>query len=146
MRQLKAQIRSHIVDGSPKRNRTELVQAFRAFEGLDVTITIEKAKKKRSDQQNRYYHGVIIPLIQDAINTQTGDYWEREMIHNFLREKFLKSDWHIGNGVLETRTKSTTELSTTEFCEYADSCVEWAREQLGIEIPEPSVQTTFQYS
>jgi len=43
---------------SNRKNFDELIQQW---EGKRIAITVEKAKTKRSNQQNRYYHGVVIP-------------------------------------------------------------------------------------
>jgi len=34
------------------------------LDGKEVDIVISRKRKKRSSNQNRYYHGVIIPAVQ----------------------------------------------------------------------------------
>lgn len=87
--------------------------------------------KKRSNNENSYYWGVVI----DAIATETGN--EPETIHQALKIKFLLNRMQC-NGMLIATTKSTTELTTIEFEAYLDKVRLWASEFLHIEIPLPN--------
>ena len=46
---MKYEIRSNVENGILKRNRNLLIDAIKSFEGQNVIVTIEKAKKKRSN-------------------------------------------------------------------------------------------------
>lgn len=82
-------------------------------EGTKVTLEVHTRKAKRTDQQNRYYWGVYLPLIAN----ETG---ERDLaaLHELFKGKFL------GEGIVETKwgkvlkKKSSTELGVGEFCQY----------------------------
>ena len=110
----------------------------RLFEGKDIEVRIQKRKKHRTNPQNAYYWGVVVPLIQEAIK-DLGDVWEAQKVHDLLRLKFLevvKIDEETGEELLRT-IRSTTELSTVEFIEYIDQCRQWAAEFLWVNIPDP---------
>lgn len=90
-----------------------------------VLVIIKKAKKIRSNKQNKYYWGVIIKTLGEF----TG--YEPEEMHNALKWKFLKIE---NNNLLSVR--STAKLSTLEFMNYIEQIIRFAAE-LGVVIPDP---------
>jgi hypothetical protein len=93
-------------------------------------------KKIRSNNQNKYYWGVIIPKLSEL----TG--YTKDEIHEILKFKFLSSSLKIWNksgefdsyGIL----KSTTDLDTKEFETFLSEVREWASIRLNCFIPEPN--------
>jgi hypothetical protein len=81
----------------------------------------------RSDQQNRYYWGVVVDLL--AVHT---GYTPEEM-HEALKIKFLS----VRRDGLPDTVKSTTKLTKDEFCEYIDNIQKWAARDMGCVIPDP---------
>lgn len=82
-------------------------------DGDQVTLELHTRKPKRSDQQNRYYWGIYLPLIA----AETGEN-DLEALHELFKGKFM-SDGIVeilGNKVRKKR--STTDLGVGEFCEY----------------------------
>lgn len=98
------------------------------FEGDEIEVEIRKRRKKRSDVQNRYWHGVVIPLLAE----HTG--YTRDEMHEALKAKFLGSE-DLALGLV--RIGSTTKLSTEKFADLVDQVVLWAAESLGVIIPLP---------
>lgn len=101
-------------------------------------IGICRQRKRRSDQQNRYYRGVFCPMLGDYMRDQ-GEMVDDEAAHEVLAGMFLKrkfTDKQTGE-VIEYRI-STTKLSTVEFNEFLERCAQWLSE-LGMVVPEPSV-------
>ena len=86
---MKYEIRSIVENGILKRNRNLLIDAINQFEGKQVIVTIEKAKKKRSNPQNSFWHGVVIPIMQQALK-DTGHLMTNEQTHELLKLRFLK--------------------------------------------------------
>jgi hypothetical protein len=110
----------------------------RLFAGKDVTITVERKRKKRSANQNAYYWGVIVHLICEAMNW-AGENVTATEVHEFLKFRFLllqKVDTETGK-VIWQRSRSTTGLNTVEFMLYIDSCIQFAAEYLNTVIPPP---------
>ena len=101
------------------------------LEGQEVEVVVRKKKTQRSNQQSRYYFGVIVKMISD----HTG--FEPEEVHYALRERFLGSEVDEKSGL--RIVKSTTSLSTKEFIDqYTDPIKRWTQEFLGFRIPEPN--------
>lgn len=109
---------------NPNSWNKELVR----LEGGLVQITIEKRKRPRSNEQNRYYWGVVVRIISDHLG------YTPEEAHTALRGHFLT--------VLTDKTlpliKSTTDLSTVEFEAYMTKIREWASIEFQMYIPEPN--------
>lgn len=122
----------------PKAIRSEVV---RWFLGKEIEVSFSQKKKPRSNPQNAYYWGVVIDLICQAMN-EAGDLVKPQEVHEFLKHRFLKIqkiDIETGE-LLYEYSRSTTDLSTFEFSEYVERCVQFAAEFLNIEIAMPGEQ------
>lgn len=100
------------------------------LKGKTVQITIEERKKRRSNPQNAYYHGVVLKTIADFCGYRGED--EIAGIHEELKRKFLPK---VGNLNI---VKSTSSLNTEEFSAFVENVRGWAAEELGIYIPDPN--------
>lgn len=95
----------------------------------NVRVIVERIKNIRTNQQNKYYWGVVLYLI-----AQHTGYLDEEL-HEVMRAKFLKKK-RVWRGGEMTVLQSTTELTTDEFAEYIEQ-VRQEGAELGIEIPDP---------
>lgn len=136
---MKYEIRSHVTECKLTRNRNLLMEAIASFEGKDVIVKIEKAKKKRSNPQNAYMWGVVIPLMREALK-ESGHTMTNEMVHELLKLRFLKESILVNEetGECVERIKSTQELSTTQMMEYFIDIQKFAMEYFGVNIPDPN--------
>jgi hypothetical protein len=109
---------------------------IQGLEGKDISVTVKKYRKDRSDRQNNWYWGVVIQMITD----ETG--YEKDEVHEYLKSLFLTEKRVIVNNegeVLELEMiKSSARLTTTEFIEYGQKCQRWAAENLNLNIPDPN--------
>jgi hypothetical protein len=120
------------------RNRAAFNRYLLSFKGKQVRITIEKLKKKRSNPQNRFYWGIVVPLVKDGLINAGYELLSSENVHDFLKGQFLKGEnINKDTGDILTYTKSTTELSTSEFMDFIAAIQQWAAENLSITIPDP---------
>jgi hypothetical protein len=101
-----------------------------------------RRKNRRSNPQNNYYWGIIIPEIRLRL-TELGHRVEDEQVHELLKAKFLSVPISNDQGEVEHLPGSTAGLNKAEFSEYMDRTREWAAEFLGIEIPDPESNLTF---
>jgi hypothetical protein len=88
-----------------------------SLEGKRVELILRERQSGRSDDQNRYYHGVVVKMLSD----HTG--YSPEEMHDTLKERF--------------RVKTTTKLSVAEFQDYIARIVRWAADDLELPIPDP---------
>lgn len=142
----KITIRSNVNNGNLKRNRNLIIDAIRSFEGADVLITLEKPKKKRSNPQNAFYHGVIIPIVQNCLR-EAGYVMTNEATHDLIKLKFLKEAilTNEETGEVVERVKSTTELSTSQFMDFVAEIRQFTNEYFGVDIPDPSQEMTLNF-
>mgnify|MGYP001561316969 FL=1 len=92
----------------------------------------DKFSTSRTSPQNRYYWGVVIPILCG----HTG--FTHDEIHEILKYKFLHRESITKNEEKFERSASTTELTTIEFNEYVQNIVVWAASELSCQIPEPN--------
>ncbi len=138
---MKIQIRSNVINGNLKRNRNQILETIKSFEGKELLITFEQPKKKRSNNQNSYYWGIVIVLIKSALK-DTGNNLNTNDVHDLLRLKFLKETISIKEetGEIIERVKSTTELTTSQFMEYIAEIQQFAAEYFDVIIPDPNTE------
>ena len=101
------------------------------LEGQEVVVSVEKRKKSRSQNQNNYYWGVVIELLVDAMGLMP------EEVHEVLKSKFLIKGLTDKNGKNYEVSKSTADLTTSEFEDYLTKCRMWASQQLSVVVPLP---------
>jgi len=105
--------------------------AFKAyvktFEGKQIELTVGSVKKSRSNNQNRYYWGVVVTMLSDETGYSTDE------MHDALRMLFLQDRTKKIPTI-----KSTTDLSTVEFEDYLAKIRQWAAETLNCVIPDPN--------
>lgn len=81
--------------------------------GEKVSLYLSTRKPKRTIQQNRYLFGVYYPLIA----RETGEH-NIERLHAFFKGKFLTQGIVEVFGQKVRMTRSSTELSKSEFSEF----------------------------
>ena len=100
-----------------------------------VEIIIRKRVKKRSNDQNAYYWGVVIPILANHFGHDNP-----EDMHTDLKELFNPVESKVSPG--KKIGGSTAKMTTVEFMSADDSYVEricrWAAIEHGIYIPPPS--------
>jgi hypothetical protein len=140
---MKYEIRTNVQNGNLKRNRNLILEALNSFEGQDITITLQKSKKRRSNPQNSFYHGVCVVIMQQCLK-DAGYLMTLEQTHEMLKLRFLKESILVNEQTAEyiERIKSTTELSTIEFMEYILDIQKFAIEYFNTEIPDPNQNIT----
>lgn len=112
----------------------------------DGKYKVEIAKMdQRSLQQNRYYFGLVIPMIQKGIYDM-GTEITKEECHEFLKAKFNYVEV-VNEATAEyvQIPRSTTAMNKEEFCLYIEKIQRFAIEFLNIVIPDPSTQMSISY-
>ena len=115
----------------PERANERIRQTLYNLIGKRIVITIEKEKKFRSNQQNRWLWGIAYKALSDL----TG--YKSDEIHEFCKQKFLQPK-EIMIGEDKHDICSTRKLTTTEFMGYKADIQQWAAETLDLVIPDPN--------
>lgn len=97
-----------------------------------VAIRVKIERPTRSDSQNRYWHGVVIPLFAEHCG------YEFEEMKDALALKLLpKEVTDLDSGEVHVVPGHTSELNTKEFNELIERAQRLGAE-LGIVIPDPA--------
>ena len=145
---MKIEIITSIENNIFKRNRNLVLNAIQYFNGKNVVISFSKVKKSRSNNQNRFYWGAVIPLIQNGLLEATGELRSADDIHyKILLPMFAPINEIVnkdtGEIIIERLTSS--DLTTTQFMEYIMEIQKWASEFLNIDIPNPNEETLLNF-
>ena len=100
---------------------------------------IEIKKKTRSNAQNKYYWGVVIPIVMDALNKhiESDLKADKNDVHLFIMErigrvhkiKTKEGDLILKRGLSKTKTDECEDVFTQIRAYFAER---------GIDIPEPN--------
>lgn len=143
----KTTITTSVINGRFKRNRKIVLGLIKSFEGKNLILTFDKEIKKRSNPQNQYYWGVIVPLIQEAILTEWGEINSKEEVHELLKfncnyiEKVNEE-----TGEILRISKSTTENTTTQQEDFHSNCRKLAKDYFNIDIPLPNEDLKLEFN
>ena len=86
--------------------------------------------RQRSTQQNRYYHGVIVPVYKKVF-IGLGHTVSNKEVHSWIKQRF--------------QIESTTKLTTIEWEEFIIKLQAYASNILGVQIPDPNEIILEQY-
>ena len=131
------------------KEKEKFLEFLKKLEEKEVILSVEQKRKIRSNEQNRYFHGVIVKMI--AIETCGEDFTESDFegIKYALKAEHLGTEpVHIGKKTW-FKAKSTADLTTVEFEDLNRKCRQWAATMpedggLGLYIPLPN-EVTFPY-
>jgi hypothetical protein len=117
-----------------------------AFAGKDIEVIFRRPRKQRSNEQNRYYWGAVIPAILQGFrdlgnDVQPGNPEDAEVIHQYLKARFLPPrEVADAAGEAHRLPGSTAGLSTAQFMDYIAAVQQFAAEYLNVNIPDPGEQ------
>lgn len=93
-----------------------------------VTVTVKRFHRNRTDAQNKYYWGVVVPILQDYMGYDYAEEVHEALGYEHLRYKKGKY-WLV---------KSTRKMSTVDFEAYMSLLRRWASREFGVNIPMPN--------
>lgn len=91
-----------------------------------VEVVVRPFRSQRSNEANRYYWGVVVPLIAEELG------YEKQEAHDVLAMHLLRIEDCPVTGA--PRRKRTPDCDTAAFASYVDSCIRLAAEH-GIRVP-----------
>jgi hypothetical protein len=112
--------------------------------GRNILVKFEKRGSKRSTQQNRYYHGVVVQMVMMGLR-EIGYSLSHDETHFFLKQKFNPVQIPNKDGVALEVPGTTTQLNKIEFGEYIERIAQWAAEYLNVVIPPANADLTMKF-
>ena len=112
---------------------------FRKFpDETRFTVSFTRQGRKRSNQQNAYYWGVIVKSYQHGCREAWGEYRSMEQAHHDLKANCLVHERvNEATGQIIRTIGSTTENDTFDQEAYHDRCRQLIQEYFGIAVPLP---------
>lgn len=108
--------------------------------GEKLRIRFSKLKMKRSDAQNRYMWGVVVPCVRAWLLETQGVKYTPDEVYTWLRVGLLGYKPEVkeiaGQECIVMTGKRFSEMNTAEFAEATDSILTQMAEK-GCVIPEP---------
>ncbi len=90
-------------------------------EGEDLCLTLEDAGRKRTQAQNRFFHG---PILKAFMSTGLHKQEAKDM----LALMFIPQDVHLLDGSVVRVPGHTSLLKVEEFNDLIDACIQLAAE------------------
>lgn len=118
--------------------RLKIAALLARFVGKSIRIEVSLYRKRRSDAQNSYYYGVIIPTVTRALRDWGNDVDEDDT-HQYLKDHVGK----LGKLIMEPSGESkklipsSADLKVDEFSEWMERIWAWAASK-GITIQSPT--------
>jgi len=103
---------------------------WRMKNGEELELKISKKRRTRSQNQNNWYWGVVLPVI----SRDTGH--SVEELHEIYKRRFLQPKEVNYRGKIIRLPGSTSRLSKADFFEFVERIRADAAD-IGIYIPEP---------
>lgn len=113
-------------------DNTDLKRRFMGWIGKlrgDYAIVIKPKRATRSNQANRYFHGVVVPAMRDYMNEQQGRKVTNEMAKTAIKDAVIGEDFLIRETGQTLRViPETHTMDTQQFGEFVEACIAWLAE------------------
>lgn len=130
---------SIILDLDVPKHKQMVIGWIRSCKGPHK-IKISKVRQTRTQSQNAWYWACVLPAVANGLLDAWGEDLSTEEVHEWLKGRFNSQpivDRTTGE-IKGKRPCSTAALDTKQFSEFIDKVIQFAGEQLQVEIPPPS--------
>jgi hypothetical protein len=114
-------------------DRRRFNASLATWRDCDVTVRVERKRKKRTDPQNRWLHGVGLKLIAEECGYDRHEL--DQLRYDLLGLCFGTETNALGLEVPKVR--SSKALDTEQFSQFMDWLVRFAADKLNLRIPLP---------
>lgn len=114
-----------------------LRELIKKMEGINLVITVKEQGKKRSDAQNAFFWGYVVPPIKQMFE-DAGTPCTPEDVHCYLKEHVLgmMKVMVLPDGSRRAVVESSTKKDTKEWEDNMEKIRAWAA-QWGVVVPYP---------
>lgn len=125
------------------QNRTGLTKLFRGLKDGKYEISVTHISK-RSNQQNRYLHGLLIPEFRKALNSVGyNEVKTDEQAKLIMKSMFLTREMPNESGGKPVHyVQDTSPLSKEEMGVLIEEVISFAAENMNYQIAYPNEQIT----
>lgn len=102
---------------------------LKSLAGKKLSVTVKPFKESRTDAQNRYMHGVIVPTVKAWYKETHGVVLTADEVYTFLRIRVLgekpKVRVIMGLEVVTMTGKRFSQMNKTEFAQAIDTIIDY---------------------
>ena len=117
-----------------------LFRALRGFAGKDLEVCIKELTQLRTDKQNRYWWGVLIPCIVSFHKETQGEVITPQEVHSYILINIaghkVETKEVFGQTIISIIGKTTSQMSKEEWSDLKTNVQEHFKEK-GLDIPDP---------
>lgn len=117
-----------------------LKSVLRIFKGQKLDVRIRIYKERRSESQNRYMWGVVVPTIQRWLKETKGERHSKDEVYSWIKIQLLGvvPEVHniLGQEVIVMKELSFSKMTTAEFAHYTNLIIDKMAER-DCHIPTP---------
>lgn len=122
-----------------KRIQSRINAFIEQLNGRSIYVEIGPVYGGRSNNQNRYYWGVIVRVLKAAILEAWGDDLSSDEVHDILKKECNYIERvNVSTGEILKIPRSTTNQSTVEAEDYYERCRRWIYEWFNLVVPLPN--------
>lgn len=141
-RMKKAEFEVIYKDGLPKMvvPSLSLIDQCKEWEGLEGKLTLEVYGKNKSNRQNRYFRGVLIPHFLKALrNAGYQEITKDSQALAIIKHYFFKNDFKIGKTEIpDYLSTCNKDWSTKDWESKIEEIRIWTIDKLSYDIPPPN--------
>ena len=113
---------------------------LKPLQGKTLEIKLKEVEYKRSDAQNRYYWGVVIPTVRAFLHETEGVRHSKDEVHFYNLYQVQRITPRIktimGVDTIIVEAKKSSEMTVQEFMDYVEQLQAYWAEK-GCIIPDP---------
>jgi hypothetical protein len=118
-----------------------LQEGYKMYEGKRIEITLRRYSDRRTNPQNRFYWGVLLPMIANYARELGEDVTKEEWHEYYVQKGYFGWEAKIINGEEVRLPRRSPEALTIDFNEVFQRLQrEWA--QRGLYLPDPNEEPT----
>lgn len=115
-------------------------RTFKKWVGIELLISIQPKRYKRSLAQNKFMHGVVVPYVKNWFREDQGKELTKDEVYTWLRIGLLGEKPKImevaGEQIVTLTSKRFSQMTTAEFATATDTILKEMAIR-GCIIPEP---------
>lgn len=105
---------------------------------VEVEMSFQPLNSKKTNQQLRYFFGVVLPIIKGKFEEDTGESYTIDEVTSFLKSEFCYHEvWNPIEGKNDKVLCSLSTLSKKDCADFITKCINFAHDKLDIIVPEP---------
>ena len=109
---------------------------------IDVEICLTRIDAKKTVPQLAYFFGVVLPIVKEQLEELEGTTMTKDDVMTILKSLFLYEEI-LFEGEFKKVPMSLSKAKKSEINRFIQDVMDFARDMLGVEIPEPNKEIEY---